>query len=351
MSRRSLSLILAAVSASMALTAVHAQDLPATKLKVVGGLSNLSAYTDYEKPFWTQKIPAASGGKITADIKGFNEMGIKGPELLRLMSQGVIEFGTSTLAYFASDNPINEAIDLAGLAPDVKTARQVTDAFEPIYDKFYSKGSNIKVLGISTYPAQVLFCNGEMKGLSDLKGKKVRTSSRTQAEFVEALGGSSVTMAFGEVVPAMQNKVVDCAITGSLSGYSAKWYEVSTHLYALPINWNQQIHAVNQKAWDKLDPKVRDFLTAQYKTLVDDIWAAAATQTQEGYDCNTGAAACTQPVKGKMVLVKPTDADRALLKKVLQESVLPKWAARCSAECVSDFNATIGKVVGMTAKK
>ena len=42
------------------------------------------------------------------------------------MSQGVIEFGSATLSYFAGDNPINEAIDLAGLAPDVKTARQVT---------------------------------------------------------------------------------------------------------------------------------------------------------------------------------------------------------------------------------
>ncbi|MDQ8033759.1 MAG: TRAP transporter substrate-binding protein, partial [Bordetella sp.] len=322
-----------------------------TQLKVVGGLSNLTAYNDYERPFWTKTIPEHSKGQVTADIKGFNEMGLKGPELLRLMSQGVIEFGTATLAYFASDNPINEAIDLAGLAPDVKTAREVTNAFEPVYAKVYGDGANVKLLGISTYPAQVLFCNAQISGLADVKGKKVRTSSRTTAEFIEALGGTSVTMPFGEVVPALQNKVVDCAITGSLSGYSAKWYEVSTHLYALPINWNQQIHAVNQKAWDKLDPKVRTFLQAEIKTLVDNIWEAAAKQTQEGYDCNTGAAACTQPVKGKMTLVQPTDADRALLKKVLNESVLPKWAARCSAQCVKDFNATVGPVVGLQAKK
>ena len=160
--------------------------------------------------------------------------------------------------------------------------------------------------------------------------KKVRTSSRTQAEFVDAMGGSSVTMAFGEVVPAMQNKVVDCAITGSLSGYHAKWYEVSTHLLELPINWNPQIHAVNQKAWDKLDPKVQAFLASNIKSMINNMWDGAASQTQEGYDCNTGAAACKQAVKGKMVLVKSTDADRALLKKVMQETVLPKWAARCS---------------------
>ncbi|OZI44886.1 transporter [Bordetella genomosp. 5] len=343
--------LIAAALAIGAAGAAQAQDLPKTQLKVVGGLSNLTAYNDYEKPFWTKTIPEQSKGQVTAEIKGFNEMGLKGPELMRLMSQGVIEFGTATLSYFASDNPINEAIDLAGLAPDVKTAREVTDAFEPVYARLYGEGANVKLLGISTYPAQVLFCNATITGLADIKGKKVRTSSRTTAEFVEALGGTSVTMAFGEVVPALQNKVVDCAITGSLSGYSAKWYEVSTHLYALPINWNQQIHAVNQKAWDKLDPKVRTFLQAQVKGLVDQIWEAAARQTQEGYDCNTGAAACTQAVKGKMVLVQPTDADRALLKKVLNDAVLPKWAARCSAQCVKDFNETIGTKIGLQAKK
>ncbi|MFJ1298682.1 TRAP transporter substrate-binding protein [Pseudomonadota bacterium AL_CKDN230030165-1A_HGKHYDSX7] len=343
--------LIAAALAIGAASAAQAQDLPKTQLKIVGGLSNLTAYNDYEKPFWTKTIPEQSKGQVTAEIKGFNEMGLKGPELMRLMSQGVIEFGTATLSYFASDNPINEAIDLAGLAPDVKTAREVTDAFEPVYARLYGEGANVKLLGISTYPAQVLFCNATITGLADIKGKKVRTSSRTTAEFVEALGGTSVTMAFGEVVPALQNKVVDCAITGSLSGYSAKWYEVSTHLYALPINWNQQIHAVNQKAWDKLDPKVRTFLQAQVKGLVDQIWEAAARQTQEGYDCNTGAAACTQAVKGKMVLVQPTDADRALLKKVLNDAVLPKWAARCSAQCVKDFNETIGTKIGLQAKK
>lgn len=349
MSKPILSALLAAVALSA--TAVHAQDLPKTHLKVVGGLSNLSAYNDYERPFWTKTITEASGGQITAEIKGFNEMGLKGPELLRLMNQGVVPFGTATMAYFASDNPINEAIDLAGLAPDAATARKITDAYAPTLAQFYASSSSVKLLGISTYPAQVLFCNAEITGLDSVKGKKVRTSSRTQAEFVEALGGTSVTMPFGEVVPAMQNKVVDCAITGSLSGYSAKWYEVATHLYALPVNWNQQIHAVSQKTWNGLDPKVRTFIEQQYATLVNTIWDAAAAQTQQGYDCNTGAAACSLPVKGKMKLVTPTDADRALLKKVLGEQVLPKWAARTRAPFVEAWNKQVGSIVGVQASK
>lgn len=331
-------------------SAAMAQELPKTSLKVVGGLSNLTAYQNTEQPFWAKKVPELSGGQITADVKGFNEMGLKGPEIMRLISQGVIPFGTATLAYFASDNSINEAIDLAGLAPDIDVAKKLTDAFTPAYEAFYAK-SNVKVLGFSTYPAQVLFCNGTFNGLSDLKGKKVRTSSRTQAEFVQALGGNSVTIPFGEVVPALQNGVVDCAITGSMSGYSAKWYEVSSSLYEMPINWNQQIHAANLGSWNKLDPKVQEFLASNIKAMTEEIWVAAAKETQEGYDCNTGAAACTQEQKGKMTLVKPTDADRELLKQVMSETVVPKWAQRSAPDTVAAFNTSLSPILGFEAKK
>ncbi|GGE65302.1 TRAP transporter substrate-binding protein [Paenalcaligenes hominis] len=339
-----------AASLLMGFTALNAQaqevvtDLPQTKLNVVGGLSNLTAYQNGELPFWSKTIPELSDGKITVDIKGYNEMGLKGPEVLRLVSQGVIPIGSATLAYFATDNPINEAIDLAGLAPDIETARAVTEAFLPVYEKHYD-ANNAKLLGISTYPAQVLFCKGSFTGLNDLKGKKVRTSSRTQAEFVQAFGGSSVTIPFGEVVPALQNGVVDCAITGSLSGYSAKWYEVSDHLYALPINWNQQLIVANKAFWNKLDPKVQTFLEENVKTLVDNIWDAAAAETQQGYDCNTGADACTLEPKGKMKLVEPTDEDRRVLQEVMDKTVIPAWAARCSTDCVESFNVLVAPVL------
>jgi TRAP-type C4-dicarboxylate transport system substrate-binding protein len=324
--------------------------LPKTQVQVVGGLSNLTAYQNFEQPFWTKTVPELSDGQVTATIKGFNEMGLKGPEIMRLIGQGVIPIGTATLAYFASDDAINEAIDLAGIAPNVKVAREVTNAFEPVYERYYEK-SGVKVLGLSTYPGQVLFCNAPISGLADIRGKKVRTSSRTTGEFVQALGGSSVTLPFGDVVPALQNGVVDCAITGSMSGYSAKWYEVSTHLYALPINWNQQIHAANLAYWNKLDPKVQDFLQKNIRVMIDAIWDDAAKETQRGYDCNTGAQACDLPVKGKMKLVEPTEADRALLKKITAETIVPKWASRCSAECVKEWNATVGKLLDITAKK
>lgn len=330
--------------------AALAQDLPKTPLKVVGAWGNLTQYKEYEQPFWTKEITEKSKGAITAEITPFNEMGLKGAEIFRLMRLGVIDFGSTVLGYVAADDARNEAVDLAGLSPDVETARKVSDAYKPVYDKFYRERFGVQVLGIWPYSAQVLFCNGEIKGLADLKGKKVRTGNRTLAEFVEAFGGTGVTLAFNEVVPALQNKVVDCAITGTLSGNSAKWYEVATHIYALPLGWSHVMHGVNVKTWDKLDPKVKSFLTAEIKGLEDRIWKAAAEETQQGYDCNAGKDNCKLGTKAKMTVVPVTEADKALLKKAMSETVVPKWAARCAGDCVPAWNDSIGKIVGITAK-
>ena len=331
-------------------SAARAQDLPKTHLKVVGAWGNLSQYKNFEAPFWTKEVAEKSKGAITAEITPFNEMGLKGAEIFRLMRLGVIDFGSTVLGYVATDDARNEAIDLAGLAEDIDTARKISDAYKPVYDAFYREKFGIKVLGIWPYPAQVIYCNGEIKSLADLRGKKVRTGNRTLAEFVEALGGSGVTLAFSEVVPALQNKVVDCAITGTLSGNAAKWHEVSNHIHALPVGWSQVMHAVNAKRWDSLPPKVREFLQREIAALEDRIWKATAQETQQGFDCNTGKASCTLGTKAKMTLVPVSSGDRELVKKIVRETVVPKWAARCPGDCVPQWNQSIGKVLGIQAK-
>ena len=122
-------------------------------------------------------------------------------------------------------------------------------------------------------------------------------------------------------------------------------------MLVLPVSWGQIAYAANQKSLDKLDPRVRTLIETEVKGLEKNIWDAAALHTEQGYLCNSGAAACTLGAKGKMTLVTPSAADIALLKKIVNETMVPTWAARCSADCVTGFNSTIGKVVGVTAVK
>ena len=62
----------------------------------------------------------------------------------------------------------------------------------------------------------------------------------------------------------MQRGVADCAITGTSAGNTARWWEVSDRLYTLPMGWSMIFLAANHETWQKLDPKVRDFLEKEF---------------------------------------------------------------------------------------
>ncbi len=326
----------------------QAGELPKTKVNVVGTWANLSVYKEREHPFWTKTIPEKSNGAVTADIKAFTEMGLKGGEVFRLMKSGVIDFGSTVLGYVAGDDPENEAVDLAGFSADIDIARKVSDAYKPVLAELYEKKYGIKLLAVFPFHAQVMYCKSPINGLSDLKGKKVRTFSKSLSEFVGAVGGTGVNIPFGEVVPALQKGVADCAITGALSGNLAKWHEVTTHLYALPVGWSMVMHGVNMKSWNKLPESVRKFLSSEIGSWENKVWNAANSETQIGLACNTGSE-CKGGNPASMKLISVSDADRAKLREIMETVIVPNWAKRCGSACVSKWNETVGQVVNIKA--
>ena len=119
----------------------------------------------------------------------------------------------------------------------------------------------------------MLFRSGVIGGLDDLKGKKVRVFNNTMRDFLGGVGATAVSMAFAEVVPALNNGVVDCGVTGSLSGNTAGWPEVAKSVYPMSLGWSINIMAVNLNAWNRLDARVKAFMLEQVKAYEDKMWA------------------------------------------------------------------------------
>ena len=324
-----------------------AQDLPEMQINVVGAWGMVSMYTDFTQPFFSQTLPEASGGAITAEIRPFNELGLDGSEIMRLVSQGTLQFAETAMGYLIGDNAINAGNDLPGIAMDYTVARAISEAWKPIMAETYRTDYGVELLAVYPYSAQVVYCRDPMTSLSDLAGRKIRASGSAISDFVAGFGAEPVSMSFGEVVQGLQNGVIDCAITGSMSGFNARWNEVSSHIYELPIAWSPVILIVNTEVWNGLDESVRTFLTEQIAEFEDAVWAGAGSETAEGFACNAGQPECTRENPGSMTRVPVSEADMALRDRILLESVLPNWAAQCGPDCVAAWNASVGDVVGI----
>jgi TRAP-type C4-dicarboxylate transport system substrate-binding protein len=332
------------------LTAVpaYAQDLPDIHLKVVGGLGQTIQFKNYEEPFWSKQLAERSGGHITAEVTPWDQFGIKGPELLQFTRLGAIMFSTVSLSQIASEDPEAAAIDLAGLNSDIPTLRRSIKAYLPTLRDVYRSRYGLELLAVWSYPAQIIFCNAPIAGLSDLKGVKVRVASAMHSDFVEGLGAVGVTIPYDGLMDGLKKHVADCAITGAMSGYKLGLYNATTHVDATTVSWGPYVLFVNRAAWERFPATVRDFLSAQIDQLGDQLWQAAEQETEGGIACLTGSGACTAGTAAHMTLVPTTDADRKLVRQSFTNVVSPRWSERCGAECVANWNQTIGRQFDIT---
>lgn len=339
---------LATALGALAITASAAVADSPVVLNAVGTWSSLTNYQKHEEPFFNDHLAAASDGQIIGKIQSQSGLGLKGFEIMRLVKNGVFDFAFGLPGYVAAENAIFEGADLSTLTQDIDTQRQVSDAYFGTLETAFADIYNAKLLMLYPFPSQTLWCNGEVNGMADLEGKKIRVYSTTLGDFVEGVGGISVTVAFSEVIPALEKGVVDCAITGTMSAYTANWNQVATHAYTLRVGWGLAFGAMNMDKWNSLTAEQQSFLSDEIATLNDAMWAETATEDDIAISCITGGA-CDIGEAGSMTLVEPSADDLAMRDKVATDVVLARWAERCGEECAANWNETVGPILGLTA--
>ena len=139
--------LMAGVAAAFSIP-VSAQDLPKTHLKVIGPHSKTATWKLNIRPFWEDELPSLSKGAITADLVSMTEMGLKGPEIFRLIKIGVADIGSTGTGYAAGEVPELDGFDLSGVVQDVATLRKVVAAYTPVIDKIMRERVGVRMLAV-----------------------------------------------------------------------------------------------------------------------------------------------------------------------------------------------------------
>jgi TRAP-type C4-dicarboxylate transport system substrate-binding protein len=311
--------------------------------------ANMPQYTTVDQPLLRDGMSKATNGRVEVTLAAWPERNVNGPEVLRLVRSGQVDIAAAPLTTVSGDVPMLDGVDLAGMNPDIKQARRVADAMLPVANKELER-LGIKLVATYPFSGQMLFCRKPIASLADLKGLKVRTNGPSAADLVKALGGQPVSLAFGEVYTALERGTVDCGITGSGSGNSVKWPEVTTHLYTMSLSWSTAGYFVNLAWWNKLEPSVRAEFEKTFAAIQDAQWKLGLEATDDGIACNVGRAdGCKLAtlVKKPMVEVEAQAGAADVVKKDLAETVLPAWVKRCGDRCGVVYNEVIAPITGI----
>jgi TRAP-type C4-dicarboxylate transport system substrate-binding protein len=335
------------VGAGAALAMLASASGQTIDLRIVGGLAGVRQFQQFEEPFWTREIGPLTGGRVSATIHPHDRSGLRGQDMLQLMRLGVVPFGTMPILLAAADEPELGAVDLPGLNPDIDALRRTVAAYRGRLAATLKERHGIELLGVYAYPAQSLFCKAAFRGLDDLAGRRIRTSSFAQSQMVEAFGGVPVITAFSEIVGAINRNVVDCAITGTLSGHQIGLSEVTTHVHTMAISWGLTMFGANAEAWRALPEDVRTALGRGVGALEGRIWLAAERDTALGLDCAAGRPSCPDGKRGRMTVVEASEADAAALRRAMAGAVIPGWIERCGLHCVAVWNGSLAATAGV----
>lgn len=173
--------------------------------------ANSNAQADVIEP-WCKDLTEESAGRIKCEIYPSMQLGGKPSQLNDLVRNGVVDIVWTALGYSAGSFPRSELLDLPFMLPyDGIIASKI------IWDYANSYGqddfSDYKLLAIySDVGGTIHTTKQEIKTVDDLKGVRLRASTRQASEFLEAVGATPVSMPPSQIADSLSKGVLDGAL-------------------------------------------------------------------------------------------------------------------------------------------
>ena len=279
------------------------------------------------------KVKTLTAGELEITVSSGGALGYKGPELLKVVRDGMVQVSDMLISGVAGEDKIFQVVTLPFLALNFEESKLLNETARPYFDKAAAKWGQ-KILFISPWPGAGLWTKRPIASVEEMKGLKTRTYDKNGSLVVEAAGGTPYTLAFSEVYSSLATGVIDSVITSSPTAVDAKFWEVLKYHQPMNITIATDMINVNIKAFEKLDKKTQDAVVQAGKEMEETMWKKQASIDGEKIDI------CTK--NGMETVVPSADFMKALA--VITEKIRTDWLQDASPEAKALYAEFMAKV-------
>ncbi|MBO3759238.1 TRAP transporter substrate-binding protein [Ciceribacter sp. L1K23] len=161
---------------------------------------------------WAQKVQAESGGRIAVELYPAMQLGGKPADLVDQVKDGVVDLTWTLFGYTPGRFPKSEAFELPFM---VTTAEATSVAFQDYYEKHLKDElTDYHVLAVHTHGPGLIhtIASKPVKSLEDMKGLKLRGTSKVVNQMLEAMGASAIGMPVTAVPESLSKSVIDGSV-------------------------------------------------------------------------------------------------------------------------------------------
>ena len=157
---------------------------------------------------WARKIEAESGGQVSIELYPSMQLGGRPADLMDQVRDGVVDMTWTLFGYTPGRYPKTEVFELPFM---VTTATATSMAFQEYYEQFMKNDlPGVHVLAVHAHGPGVLHTrDAQVKKLEDMKGLKIRGTSRVVNAMLSSLGASPLGMPVPAVPEALSKGVID----------------------------------------------------------------------------------------------------------------------------------------------
>lgn len=285
---------------------------------------------------FAKKAKEATKGKVEISVQVGGALGYKGPELLKVVRDGLVPVSDILTSGVAGDEPVFGVVTLPFLVQSFEEGKILNEIARPYFDKVAEEKWGQKILYVAPWPAAGLWSKDEVKAVADMKGLKTRTYDKNGALVMEAVGGTPYPLPFSEVYSSLATGVIDSVITSTATAVDAKFWEVLKYHAPISVTMATDLVTVSLKEFNKLDKETQDALIQAGKDMEVEMWEKVQKLDKEkGAVCD----------KNGLVTVKPSEE---FLKElaVVTENIRADWLKDAPAEAkeiVEKFNKRVGR--------
>ena len=200
-------------------------------------------------------IKEASGGRINVSCHPGGSLPINSEDITQSISTGTIQFALGDSSY-SSVIPAAGVLQLPGLYADEAQLASAAKALTPFLKEQFA-ARNIVMLGIASYPRQVLWSTQKLTSLSDLKGLKIRVTNPEQGEFASRFGATPLTLGMSDVPTALQRGVIQGVLTANVGG-GIVWHGLVHYNLRTGPNFVTIALLANKTTFDALPQDLQD---------------------------------------------------------------------------------------------
>ncbi len=158
---------------------------------------------------WAERVGKASNGRIKVEIYPSMQLGGRPQQLADQARDGVVDIAWTLPGYTPGRFIRTEVFELPFMhANTVATTMAINDFAERHSEDF----KDYKIIAMHVHAGQAFHSHKPIRMVSDLKGTKIRTPTRTGAWLIEAMGAIPIGAPVSKIPEMLSKKIVDSVL-------------------------------------------------------------------------------------------------------------------------------------------